>query len=242
MVKLKSVAALLATSTLLIAVPALAADPVVIEPETYCQWPEDQRVSLLATEIRGAWSDLDVNGRFIIGRMNPHDANFGATPLSERHPMRDRMESYKIDLQRLMVRIGVLFPHYNRPSDGSLLVDRFVTRSVPIYDRAPEHQIVIMESYLAADDENRALGITFIEALHALEESALALAAGEAAPEFHENNQALVEAFYAFMPALKATLFSPDLEKALGRRLTPYCADVLAERNSAAGLEEDRES
>lgn len=242
MVKLKSVAALLATSTLLIAVPALAADPVVIDPETYCQWPEDQRVSLLATEIRGAWSDLDVNGRFIIGRMNPHDANFGATPLSERHPMRERIEHHKIRLQEMMVRTGVLFPHYNRPMDGYRLINRFVAWSVPAYNSAPEHQIAVMETYLAADDENSALGIAYIEALHALEESALALASGQAAPEFNTENKALQNAFDAFMPALKAALFSPDLETALGRRLTPYCADVLAERDSAAGLEEDRES
>lgn len=238
----KSVAPLLGAAAFLTAAPALAAEPIDINPETYCQWPEDQRVSLLATEIRSAWSDLDVNGRFIIGRMNPHDANFGSSPLSERHPMRKRIERYKTQLQEMMVRTGILFPHYNRPMDGDRLIDRFASGSVPAYNSAPEHQIAVMEAYLAADSENRALGIAFIAALHALDGSALALSSGKTAPEFHAQNRALENAFDAFMPALKAALFSTDFEIALGRRLMPYCADVLAERNSAADLEEDAES
>ncbi|CAI8420239.1 MAG: Uncharacterised protein [Hyphomonas sp. TMED17] len=225
----KSVVPVLGAAALLATVSAQAADPIDINPETYCQWPEGQRVSLLASAVRSGWSDLDVNGSAFIGRVNPHDANFGDTPLPERHPMRQQMERYLLQLQQIMVRIGVLFPHYNRPMDGERLIERFMTRSVPIYASAAEHQIVVMETFLSADDKNREIGIAFIEALHALESSTLALVSGDAAPALNEQNQALYDAFHDFMSALKASLFSPDFEKAIGRRLTPYCADLMAE-------------
>ena len=77
-----------------------------------------------------------------------------------------------------------------------------MTRSVPIYASAAEHQIVVMETFLSADDKNREIGIAFIEALHALESSTLALVSGDAAPAFNEQNQALYDAFHDFMSEL----------------------------------------
>lgn len=201
-----------------------------IDPAGYCKYRSEERLSLTVDAVRSAWYDLDVHGRATIGGMNPHSATFGLSPLAERDPMRARMEQYKLRLQRLMVLTGVLFPHYNRSSDGDRLLGRFVTRSVPIYGTAPEHQIAVMEAFLSRDDANRDRGIAFIEALHALEGSALALSIGKTAPEFHDHNLALQRSFDDFMPALKSALFSPAFETALDRRLSNYCSDEFAEQ------------
>lgn len=200
-----------------------------LDPEVYCAIPAGERLSLVSDAIRSAWSDLDAHGRATIGRVNPHSANFGVSPLAQSDPMRARMEWYKTALQRLMVLTGALFPQYNRPSDGDRLIGRFATRSVPIFGSAAEHQIAVMEAFLASKETNRELGIAFIEALHAVEGNALALAAGNAAPQFIDHNNALHEAFADFMSALNTALFAPEFELALGRRLEPYCSNVLSD-------------
>lgn len=127
-----------------------------------------------------------------------------------------------------MVLTGVLFPQYNRPMDGDRLIGRFATRSVPIFGAAAEHKIAVMEAFLANNESNRELGVAFIEALHAVEDSALALSAGNAAPQFNSQNTALDQAFGAFMLALKNALFSTEFETVLGRRMGPYCTDALS--------------
>lgn len=217
-------------------VPALIGTPLNaqaghqqhLDPQIYCAIPAGERLSLVRDAIRTAWIDLDVHGRATIGRVNPHSANFGISPLAQRDPMRSRMERYKSELQRLMVLTGVLFPQYNRPMDGDRLIGRFATRSVPIFGAAAEHKIAVMEAFLANNESNRELGVAFIEALHAVEDSALALSAGNAAPQFNSQNTALDQAFGAFMLALKNALFSTEFETVLGRRMGPYCTDALS--------------
>lgn len=204
-----------------------------LDPNAYCQIPSDQRLLLIGGAIRSAWYDLDVHGRAALAGVNPHSARFGLSPLSPRDPMRRRMERYKEQLHHLMALMGSLFPQYNRPSDGERLLSRLATSSVPAYGTAAEHQIVVMEQYLAGDPQNRALGIALIEALHALEGSTLALASGQAAPAFHDQNFGLKSAFETFMPALKATLFTPGFESALGRRMAFYCDDIRSERDQS---------
>lgn len=203
--------------------------PLSTDPEVYCTYPADQRLSLAVDAVRSAWYDLDVHGRATIGSNIPLSTTFGASPLPERDPMRAQMEGFKNRLQHLMALTGRLFPHYERASDGNQLIERFITRSVPIYGTAAEHQIAVMEGFLAHDEANRDRGIAFIAALQALEDSALAVSAGNTAPAFNDEHITLHRSFHEFMPALKAALFSPDFETALGRRLAPYCEQVLAE-------------
>ncbi|WP_227339912.1 hypothetical protein [Sphingopyxis sp. P8] len=228
-------ATLTLTGFLFITTPAVAQNghQQHLDPSDYCQVPPEQRLSLVGGAIRSAWYDLDVHGRATLARISPHSAQFGLSPLSARDPMRARMERYKERLQHLMALMGALFPQYSRPSDGERLVERFATRSVPAYGTAAEHQIVAMEQFLSGAQENRALGIAFVEALHALEGSTLALASGQPAPAFHDQNSGLKNAFEAFMPALKTALFAPGFETALGRRMTSYCDDILSERDQS---------
>ena len=193
--------------------------------DALCTAPIDARAKDIRAGFESAWYDLDVHGRAIGWKMNLHDANFGKTPLPEGSELRQRADRYKMDLQRLMVLIGELFPHFNRPMDVPALADRFATRSVPAYDwEGSEMKTALMENYLINDyPENGRRGAAFIQALGVLEDDALALAGGETAPDFFEHKGALDEAFDAFMPALKQSIFSLSLEDALERRLGPVC-------------------
>lgn len=196
------------------------------EDETaLCAMPASESAAAIRQHFESAWYDLDKHGRALTGRMNKHSATYGSEPLPERGGEREEAGRYKIDLQRLIVSLGALFPYVNRPMDLPLLTERLATHSVPMFDPdGTELQIAVMENYLAADrEQNGSLGAEFVNALAAMEDDALALESGRVAPQFHAHREALYAAFHDFLPALKASIFSANLEQAIQRRLAPIC-------------------
>ncbi len=213
--------------------------------DVLCVAPIKARAADLRAGFESAWYDLDVHGRALGWDMNLHDANFGKTPLREGSSLRERADRYKVKLQQLMVLVGELFPHFNRPMDVPGLADRFATRSVPVFDwQGPEMKTALMENYLTDDyPENGSRGAAFVLGLGDLEDDALSLASGGTATDFYGHKNAFDKAFDDFMPALKQSIFSPSLETALERRLIPVCkahAEDKRPRQSAETEESNR--
>ena len=191
-----------------------------------CTVAPERRVEAAQQQLQDAWHDLDVHGRAFTGGFNPHSANFGKEPIRPGTSLGRTMEWRHLQIQRLMVKTGALFPHFNRPMDVPALMDRMRTSSVPAVDPDdPDQpgQIAMLETYLMASPDNRSIGYEYAEALGDLEDELLGLKSGNAAPEVLAKIERFQKAFPPFMAATKAVINSPALTKSLAWRMAHMC-------------------
>jgi hypothetical protein len=195
-------------------------------PAAICAVALERRVETAQRQLESAWHDLDVHGRAFARGFNPHSANFGKEPIRSGTQLAGTMEWRHLQIRRLMVKTGALFPQFNHPMDVPMLLDRMRTRSVPaidLADPAQQGQTALLEVYLMASPEHRSIGYEYVEALGDLEGDLLSLKSDNPAPEVLANLKRFQEAFPPFMAATKAAIMSPALTKALTWRMTRAC-------------------
>lgn len=206
--------------------PNKAADADIQSANDICTVAPERRVEAAQQQLQDAWYDLDVHGRAFTGGFNPHSANFGKEPIRPGTSLGRTMEWRHLQIQRLMVKTGALFPHFNHPMDVPALMDRMRTSSVPAVDPDdPDQpgQIAMLETYLMASPDNPSIGYEFAEAMGDLEDELLGLKSGHAAPEVLANIKRFQDAFRPFMAAAKTVITSPTLTKALTWRMSNMC-------------------
>ncbi len=214
-----AVAALAAPFASMMPVAAQTLDAVEYD---LCTIAPERRVETAQQQLKDAWYDLDVHGRAFTGGFNPHSANFGQEPIRPGTSLAQTMEWRHVQIQRLMVKLGALFPHFNRPMDVPALSARMWSRSVPasyLFDP----RTAMLEAFLTASDDNGSIGFEFVEAMGDLEGELLALTSGQPAPPILASMARFQEAFPRFMAAVREVVSSASLAEALTWRMAHVC-------------------
>lgn len=209
--------------------PNKAADADIQSANDLCTLAPERRVEAAQQQLQDAWYDLDIHGRAFTGGFNPHSANFGKEPIRPGTGLGRIMEWRHLQVRRLMVKLGALFPQFNHPMDVPMLLDRLRTNSVPaidLDDPMQPGQTSMLEVFLIAAPDNAEIGHEFVEAMGDLEDELLGLKSGHPAPEVLASITHFQDAFRPFMAATKKVVFSSALAENLASRNTLMCKHV----------------